>query len=107
MRFAERTRRDERLSLQLADRAIDFRRFERLFEGHRGQNRRQTLGEHRFSRAGRTEHEDVVSARRSDRHRAFRHFLTVNFRKVDVVFRMRFKFVSRQTGGRINIQATL
>ena len=107
VRFAERTRRDERLSLQLADRAVDFRRFERFFEGHRGKNRRQTLGEHRFSRAGGTEHEDVVSSRRGNRHRAFRRFLTMYFRKVDVVFRMSFKLVSRQTGSWINIQASL
>ena len=43
---------------------VDMRHFDRLRAGQRGQEMRQALGQHRFARAGRPAHEQVMAAGR-------------------------------------------
>ena len=41
--------------------AVDFGGFDGLFEGERGQDAGEALGEHRLARTWRTDHEDIVT----------------------------------------------
>src|ERR1700722_20934875 len=54
------------LRVQNARDRVNLRCFKRLFESERRQNRRQPLGQHRFSRARRSDHQNIVSTRGGD-----------------------------------------
>ena len=88
MRRAERPDGQERLAgLQPADGAVDPRGFDRLDGRQVGQDRRHPLGQHRLARAGRAEHQDVVSAGGGDGQRPLGHLLAADVGEIDFVGR--------------------
>jgi hypothetical protein len=64
---------------------VDLGGLDRLLEGHRRQNRGQPLGEHRLARAGRPDHQDVVTAGCRDLERALGLLLSFDLAEIDVV----------------------
>ena len=86
MRRAKRPLRHERLSgFQQADDAVDFRRFQRLVQSQRRQNRREPFCQHGFARARRADEQNIVSAGSGDFQRALHVFLAFDFGKIAVV----------------------
>ena len=61
---------------------MDHRHFEQFARRERRQDRRQALGEHRFSRAGRAAHQEVVAARRRHFERALGALLALDVAEV-------------------------
>ena len=66
---------------------MDLGRLERFIETHPGQNRGEPAGEHRFPRAGRAHHDEIVPPRRRDFERALGVRLSFDLGKVHVVLR--------------------
>jgi hypothetical protein len=85
MRRAEGPRRDQRAPVHQARHAMHLGGLDRLLEGHRRQDCRQPLGQHRLARTRRPDHQDVVAARGGDLERALGLFLAAHFAEVDVV----------------------
>ena len=85
MRAAEGTRRDQRAAVEQAHHGMHLGGFDCLLESHRGQNRRQPLGEHRLARSRRPDHQDVVTAGRRDLERALGLLLAFDLAEIDVV----------------------
>ncbi len=71
VRIAERARADEAAALERSGDAGDHRHFERFGRRKVGQDAGQAAGEQRFARTGRTDHQQIMPARRSDFERAF------------------------------------
>ena len=63
--------------------AVDFRGFKCFFRGERWQDGRHALGQHRLTRSGRPDHQDVVSPGTGDFDRTLRRLLSTNVFEVD------------------------
>ena len=61
---------------------INLGRLNSLFKRHLGQNRRQTLGQHGFTRTGRADHQHIMSARSGNFQCAFCLLLPFHVRKI-------------------------
>ena len=86
VRRAEWALCDERLARrEQANDAVNLRRFERLIQRQRRQDRRQPFCEHRLACAWRTEEQDVVSAGRGDFQRALDGLLTFHIGEIEFV----------------------
>ncbi len=97
VRGAEGPRGEDALAgFEEADGGIDAGGFERFFEAEGREDRGEAAREKSFARAGRADHEDVVSAGGGDGEGAFGGFLAAHFGEVDVVgagiFKDIFKF---------------
>ena len=83
VRRAKRTLGHQRYALgQRARDGIELRRFKALFKCHVRQNRRQALCEHTFARAGRADHDYIVTACGGYFERAFYLRLTSDIAEV-------------------------
>ena len=86
MRRAKRPARHQRLARpQQPDDAVNLRRFQRLVQSQRRQNRRQPLGEHGFAGAGRADEQRVVAAGGGDFQGALYVFLAFDLGEIQVV----------------------
>ncbi len=72
-----------RRRIQHSRNAMYLRRLQRLFEGQRRQDRRNSLRQHCFARSRRPDHQDVVSARARDFQRTFGRHLPTHIFEVD------------------------
>jgi len=78
---------------------VDAEDLEMLFERRRGHDRREAFGDHRFSRAGRPDHEQIVRAGDGDFDRAAQRLLALDFRKIrGAVARGRLRATPRHRG---------
>lgn len=73
----------EALALELAGSGVDACGFQRFFKGHGGKNGGDSSGEHAFAGAGRTDHQDVVSASGGNFESSFDRGLAGDLGKVD------------------------
>ena len=72
MRRAERPRRDERFfAIEQPGDAVNLGRLDRFLQRHRRDDGGDAFGKHRFAGAGRTDHQDVVTASHRDFDGAF------------------------------------
>ncbi len=86
VRRAERPRGQERLiGLEPAKRTVDACRTQALGGRQRGQDGRQTAGEHGFSRARRTDHQDIMPPRGRDHQGSFGELLAAHVREIHIV----------------------
>ena len=86
MRGAEGTNGQEGLAgFQAAEGTVDARGFDGFGGGQIGQNSGHSLGQHRLARAGRAEHQQVVTAGGGDGEGAFGGFLAANVGEIDFV----------------------
>ena len=83
MRRAERPPVGERAVLDLARDRRDHRHFEQLRGRQRRQDGRQTRGEHRLAGAGRTDHQQVMTAGGRDLERALGAFLALDVGEIE------------------------
>ena len=84
VRRAEGALRDQaRAGFENAGDGVNLGGFERFFEGERGEDRRQALGEHGFAGAGRADHENVVAAGRGHFKSALGGLLAAHIAEVD------------------------
>ena len=67
--------------------AVDARGFDGLIERHGRQNCRDALGEHGLARSGRSDKQNVMTARASDLQSALRGLLAMDVSQVDGVLR--------------------
>src|SRR5579872_427328 len=85
MRGAVRTRADKAGALiENSGDAVNFRRLQSLFESKWRQDGRHPFGQHGFARAGRADHENVMSARAGDLNGTLGGLLSTNVFEVDV-----------------------
>ncbi len=85
VRRSHRPAADERSPAREKPRAgVDAGHFERLLAAHRRQQPRQCSGHHGLARSGRTEQQQVVTARRGDHERTLRGLLSADLREVDL-----------------------
>ncbi len=82
MRFAERPDAGDAAFVQQARQRMDHRGFQRLGGAQRRQDARQTGGQHRLARAGRTDHQDMVAACRGNFQRTFGAFLPLHVAEI-------------------------
>ena len=86
MRRAKRPARDQRLARrEQADDAVDLRRFQRLVQSQRRQNRGKPFRQHGFARAGRADEQRVVPSGGGDFQRTFDVFLSLHLGKIQFV----------------------
>src|SRR4029077_2423440 len=64
---------------------VDLGRLDRFIESKRRDYCRDALGQHRFARAGRPDHQDVVTAGDSHLDRALHVALALHIAEIDVV----------------------
>ena len=83
VRGAERTAVGQRAALYLAGDRSDHGDFEQFRWRQRRQNGRQSCRQHRFSRAGRSDHQEIVAAGGGDFERALGAFLALDVGEVD------------------------
>ena len=92
MRRAKRPRGDERLfAVQQAGDAVNLRRLDRFLQRHRRNDGGDAFRQHRFARAGRTDHEHVVTAGHRHFDRALHVALAFYVAEIDVVILVRRK----------------
>ena len=87
VRRAKRPSGNERLVTQRVGDAVNFCGLQGLIERERWENGRQPFGQHGFARAGRTDHDDVMPARRGYLDGPLRVLLALHFLKVHFVAR--------------------
>lgn len=86
VRRTEWSRRHERISLgQPTGDAMNFRRFDCFLDRHRRNDCGDAFREHRLPGAGRTDHENIVSAGDGDLERAFDVGLPFDIAEIDLV----------------------
>src|ERR1700737_4237566 len=85
MRSAEGAGRDQRPSVHQTRHAMYLGGLDCLLEGHRWQDRRQALGQHRLARTTRPYHQSVMDAGGGDFERPLGLLLAAYFAEVDVV----------------------
>src|SRR5262249_28094095 len=86
MRRPEWSRGDEGFfGIQQPGDAVNLCGFNRLLERKRRNDRRDTFGQHRFARAGGTDHQDVVTAGHCDFNGPFDVSLTFYVSEIDVI----------------------
>ena len=89
MRRAERPRRHKRfLAVETTGNAVNLGRLDRFIERHRRNNCWNALRQHRLARAGRANHENVVTAGNCDFDCPFDVSLSFHVCKIDIVILM-------------------
>ncbi len=100
MRRAKWPRGDNRLAVECTHDAMNFCRLQRLSKGEIGENRRQALCQHGFSRTGRADEDDVMAAGGGDFESALDVLLPFDVVEVGVVLRVLIEqFVEVDGGG--------
>src|SRR6202171_2527058 len=101
MRRAEWTGGNKRaIAIKQARDAVDLGRFNRFIERHRWNDRGDAFRQHRFARAGRTDHENVVPAGNGHFDRAFDGALSFYVGKIDLVVLVRGEKIGQVTASR-------
>ena len=73
------------IPVHLSRHRVNFRCLQCLLYGHRGDDRRHPLRQHRLARAGWPDHNGIMLARCSDHQCPLYRLLTLHIRKVQVV----------------------
>ena len=83
---AERSRGHKRFfAIEQTGNAVDLCRLDGFFERHRWNDGRDALGQHRLARAGRPDHQDVVTTGDGHFDRTFDVALALHVAKIDIV----------------------
>ena len=93
--------------MQAGQRCCESRRFERLLQRQRRQNRRQSFREHRLACARRADEQDVVPAGSGDFLRAFDGFLAFHIGEIELIFVWLIEQPGQVNAGRVKFSLRL